>query len=96
MDLENIALFLGLTISLGMFMSPILYNGDYKKPLRAVSVLMGNLFFSSLVLMNVSTDWVTISLVLVMVNSCYIIGLYVGVFIHNIIYNKAEYRRCKK
>ncbi len=96
MDLENIALFLGLTISLGMFMSPILYNGDYKKPLRAVSVLMGNLFFSSLVLMNVSTDWVTISLVLAMVNSCYIIGLYVGVFIHNIIYNKAEYRRCKK
>lgn len=96
MDLENIALFLGLTMSLGMFMSPILYNGDYKKPLRAVSVLLGNLFFSSLVLMNTDIDWVTTSMVLAMVNLSYIIGLYVGVFIHNIIYNKAEYKRCKK
>ena len=39
---------LGLTTAMAMFISPVFYNGDFKKPIRAVTVLLGCLFFSIL------------------------------------------------
>jgi hypothetical protein len=80
---------LGLTTAMAMFISPVFYNGDFKKPIRAVTVLFGCLFFSVVLFygndMNKTGDWIINSILLALVNICYILGLYIGIIIFRII-----------
>jgi hypothetical protein len=80
---------LGLTTAMAMFISPVFYNGDFKKPIRAVTVLLGCLFFSILLFygndMNKNGDWIINSVLLGLINFCYILGLYTGIIIYRVI-----------
>jgi ABC-type polysaccharide/polyol phosphate export permease len=80
---------LGLTTAMAMFISPVFYNGDFKKPIRAMTVLFGCLFFSIVLFygndMDQSGDWIVNSVLLALVNISYILGLYIGIFIYRVI-----------
>lgn len=79
---------LGFTTAMAIFIGPVFYNGDFKKPIRAITVLSGCLFFSILLFygadMKCNGDsWIENSLLLGLVNLCYILGLYIGIFVYS-------------
>ncbi|MFA7132720.1 MAG: hypothetical protein WC108_05415 [Bacteroidales bacterium] len=80
---------LGLVTAIAMFVSPVMYNGDYKKPVRAIFVLLCCGFISSIIIANSNIqskeDCIAI---LFATNLAFVFGLYIGVFIHNLIFYK--------
>lgn len=80
---------MGFTVASGIFISPVFYNGDYGKPVRAAIVLGICSFFTLLCLSSVQQEGLltTISIITI-INVMFMIGLYLGVYIYNQLYYK--------
>ena len=85
---------MGVVTALSMFVSPILYNGDYKAASKTIGVLLGYGFFASLILFFHTTElnhapstdpsaWFQIAFIFLLVAMAYSAGLMLGVAIHN-------------
>lgn len=88
---------LGFTAACGIMISPIYYNGDYGKPIRAIVVLGVCGFFSLMV--SATGDyqsWKECTVVSMLINSCFILGLYLGVYLYNLNTNHDHHINCKK
>lgn len=88
---------LGFTTACGIMISPIYYNGDYGKPIRAIVVLGVCGFFSLMV--SATGDysrWEDYTFVSLLINSCFILGLYLGVYLYNLNTNCDNHLNCKK
>ena len=75
---------MGFTVASGIFISSIFYNGDYSKPIRALIVL-GICSFFTISIMSASNFSNTKELIGVttIINACFVIGLYLGVWVYN-------------
>jgi hypothetical protein len=82
---------LGFVTALSLFISPVLYNGDYKSATKTIAILLGYAFFSSTLVCNrmgmlikhYDYLWVSPVILLSLVAICYIFGLMLGIFIYN-------------
>jgi hypothetical protein len=75
---------LGFTTACGIMISPIYYNGDYGKPIRAVIVLLVCGFFSLMICATVNyLNWKECGILSMIIDLCFILGLYIGVFLYN-------------
>lgn len=83
---------LGIIAAIALFISPVLYNGDYKMAIKSVVVLTGYAAFSAMLIVLhlryvAACDyccWLRPVIMLVLVGASYAFGLAMGVFIHNI------------
>lgn len=82
---------LGFVIALSLFVSPILYNGDYKAATKSVVIVAVYALITTMLICSNITFMTDHSknvmgvpiMIQALVSACYIIGLYLGVFIHN-------------
>lgn len=74
---------MGFTVASGIFISSIFYNGDYSKPIRALIVL-GICSFFTILIMSASNFSNTKEFIGVttIINACFVIGLYLGVWVY--------------
>jgi hypothetical protein len=83
---------LGSVCAIAVIASPIMYNGDYKKPVRAVFVLSCCTFFTWFILYccdDVKTgSWLLPTVIAILTNLSFVLGLYIGIFIHNLVKRK--------
>ena len=88
---------LGFTVASGIMISPIYYNGDYGKPLRAAVVLGVCGFFSLMISATGNfSNWQDCTLISLIIDLCFIAGLYLGVYLYNLNSNKDNHISCKK
>jgi hypothetical protein len=99
-ELLNTAIFwqaLGFTTASGIMLSPIYYNGDYEKPIRAIVVLGVCAFFSLMLLATGEyVSWKDYAIITGLINFCFIVGLYIGVFLYNISVHDKHKINCPK
>jgi len=82
---------LGLITAISLFISPILYNGDYKTASKSLVIVGGYMSFVALLEYfhlgigeGCTCDiWIQPIMLLILVALSYIIGLFLGVYIHN-------------
>ena len=82
---------LGLVTAISLFISPILYNGDYKIASKSLIIVLGYASFSSMLLiyhmknmLNCNYEcWIGAIICLGLIALAYIFGLFLGVYIHN-------------
>jgi uncharacterized protein (DUF983 family) len=80
---------LGSVTSVALFISPVLYNGDYKTATKSIIIVAIFIFFS--MLLNYShialleqgkfSVWIQPILIEMLVAISYVLGLFIGVFI---------------
>ena len=99
-ELLNTAIFwqaLGFTTASGIMLSPIYYNGDYEKPIRAIVVLGVCGFFSLMLLATGEyASWNDYAIITGLINFFFIVGLYVGVFLYNLNIHDKHKIDCSK
>lgn len=82
---------LGMVAACSMFISPVLYNGDYRGATKSIVVLLGYATFVGLMIAShaenitgeVFPEWIRYITILILIAASYINGLYLGVYIHN-------------
>ena len=82
---------LGLVSAISLFISPILYNGDYKMAIKSLVIVLGYAIFSAmLIIFHLQyilecgfNYWIRPVTLLGMVGISYSLGLFIGVYIHN-------------
>lgn len=75
---------MGFTVASGVFISPVFYNGDYSKPIRAAIVLAICSFFSLFCLSATRLEDLIVTVtVIILTNLMFMVGLYLGVYIYN-------------
>jgi len=88
-SIPNLLTSLGCVCGLAILASPVMYNGDYKKPIRAVFVLGCCSFFTWYLLYSCDEaktgDWKLPTVIGIITNISFILGLYIGIFIHNFV-----------
>lgn len=75
---------LGLITTFGIFISPFFYNGDYRKPIRAVVISITAFICAALLFNDNTIAGLSPTIKLAMVLIFLIAGLYMGVFIYNV------------
>jgi len=80
---------LGMITAISLFISPILYNGDYKLAIKSLIIISGYAIFSSMLIILHSTlnlpnihCWVSPIIFLILVAMSYTLGLFLGIYIH--------------
>lgn len=99
LGIPNLFLSLGSVSAMAIIASPIMYNGDYKKPIRAIFVLGSCAFFTWFILYSYDDqktgEWIIPTIIGALTNLSFILGLYIGIFIHNVV--KGRYKlNCHK
>ena len=82
---------LGVVTAISLFISPILYNGDYKMASKSLIIILGYALFSAMLIiynlknmLDCSCEcWMCVIISLGLVALSYILGLFLGVYIHN-------------
>jgi len=82
---------LGLVTAISLFISPILYNGDYKTASKSLVIIGGYATFVGLLEISCLSMkdefgislWIKPIALLVLVAMSYAFGLFLGVYIHN-------------
>lgn len=87
---------LGIVSALSLFISPVLYNGDYKAATKTIVVVGGYAFFVALLeFFHLSLRehkdveiWIQPLSILILVGMAYVFGLYLGVFIESSVHKR--------
>ena len=94
---------LGWVSALSIFISPILYNGDYKTATKSLIVVggyasfVGMLMYFHLFTQYHDSRWIEPLTILTSVALAYCIGLFIGIFIHNLVkIRKRKYDKITK
>jgi len=82
---------LGAITAISLFISPILYNGDYKTASKSIVIILGYAIFSAMLIIFHSKyileyqfdHWIRPVILLGLVGISYTLGLFLGVYIHN-------------
>ena len=87
---------MGTITALSMFISPILYKGDYKNAMKSAIVLGGYIFFVGMLEyshLGIAENrplsiWIQPITILTVVGMAYALGLFIGITIHNLMCKK--------